>query len=68
MKHQKKNHFKEVRTLYLGKYIEDPNKRACLISGQPGIGKTTFVRLLAKEYGYELIEYNASDIRNKSSL
>jgi replication factor C subunit 1 len=39
-----------------------------LISGPPGIGKTTFVRLLANEYGYSLIEQNASDIRNKKSI
>lgn len=49
-------------------HTEKINARACLISGAPGIGKTTFVRLLAKDLGYRLIEYNASDVRNKLSL
>jgi len=26
----------------------DPNKRAVLVSGPPGIGKTTAIRLIAK--------------------
>ena len=42
--------------------------RACLISGAPGIGKTTAATLIAKTLGYEVIEFNASDIRNKASL
>ncbi len=45
---------------------ENLNARACLISGPPGIGKTSTVRLLAKKYGYEIVEWNASDVRNKS--
>ena len=32
-----------------------------------GIGKTTTARLIAKELGYDVIEKNASDVRNKSS-
>ena len=48
--------------------INNLNARACLVSGPPGIGKTTAIRLLAKELDYELIETNASDIRNKASI
>jgi len=44
------------------------NAKACLISGPPGIGKTTTVRLIAKKLGYDIIEQNASDIRNKKSV
>ena len=44
------------------------NARACLISGPPGIGKTTSIRVLSKQLGYELIEKNASDVRNKASI
>jgi len=44
------------------------NARACLISGPPGIGKTTSIRVLTKQLNYQLIEKNASDIRNKNSI
>jgi len=54
--------------LIAGQNTENPNAKACLISGPPGIGKTTFVRLLAAEFGYQLIEQNASDFRNKKSI
>ncbi|QSL65587.1 hypothetical protein MERGE_002900 [Pneumocystis wakefieldiae] len=42
--------------------------RAVLISGPPGIGKTTSAHLVAKLEGYDVLEFNASDIRNKKLL
>lgn len=39
--------------------------RALLISGPPGIGKTTSAHLAAKLEGYTPIELNASDARSK---
>ncbi|KAI9635850.1 purine nucleotide binding protein [Dioszegia hungarica] len=39
--------------------------RALLISGPPGIGKTTSAHLMAKMAGYSPIELNASDARSK---
>lgn len=39
--------------------------RAILISGPPGIGKTTSAHLMAKQAGYNPIELNASDARSK---
>lgn len=44
------------------------NAKACLVSGPPGIGKTTSVRLIAKTMGYEVVEQNASDVRNKLAV
>ncbi|KAL1869069.1 hypothetical protein VTK73DRAFT_3408 [Phialemonium thermophilum] len=39
--------------------------RAILISGPPGIGKTTAAHLAAKLEGYDVLETNASDARSK---
>ncbi|OMJ94988.1 hypothetical protein SteCoe_1680 [Stentor coeruleus] len=44
------------------------NAAAVLLSGPPGIGKTTAARLVANLYGYRVMELNASDTRNKSAL
>ncbi|KAM0685313.1 DNA replication factor C complex subunit Rfc1 [Conglomerata obtusa] len=42
--------------------------KAALLSGQPGVGKTTAVQIIAKELKYDLVEFNASDTRNKSEI
>lgn len=42
--------------------------RAVLISGLPGIGKTTSAHLMAKEAGYIPLELNASDTRSKKLI
>ncbi|KAJ1514436.1 hypothetical protein HMI54_012257 [Coelomomyces lativittatus] len=42
--------------------------RAALLSGPPGIGKTTTAHLVAKTLGFSVLEFNASDARNKSTL
>ena len=42
--------------------------RALLISGPPGIGKTTSAHLIAKLKGYSPIELNASDARSKKLI
>jgi len=38
------------------------------LSGSAGIGKTTTAHLVARECGYDPLEFNAGDARNKSSL
>lgn len=43
-------------------------KKVALISGKPGIGKTTLAKLLLTEYGYTPIEFNSSDIRGAKKI
>jgi replication factor C subunit 1 len=47
---------------------ERPETRGILITGPPGIGKTTTVHLIAESLGYKVKEYNASDTRSVSML
>ncbi|CAG8476550.1 8579_t:CDS:10 [Dentiscutata erythropus] len=41
---------------------------AALVSGPPGIGKTTAAHLISKLEGYDVKEFNASDTRSKKAL
>jgi len=43
-------------------------KKAIILNGPPGIGKTTLVYAFSNEINAEIFELNASDIRNKSSM
>ena len=47
---------------------ENVNARAAIISGPPGIGKTSSVRVLTRNKGYRTFELNASDKRNKDTI
>jgi len=43
-------------------------KRGIYIYGAPGAGKTEFVVRLLKELNYDMVKYDAGDIRNKSII
>jgi len=45
-----------------------PDKRAALLYGPPGVGKTSLVAAAAKDLGYDLLEVNASDYRTAKRL
>ena len=48
---------------------ESPSEfKAVLLSGPPGIGKTTMAHMACKEAGFDIVEMNASDTRNKKTL
>ena len=45
-----------------------PDKRAVILQGDPGVGKTSAALALASEMGWPVTEMNASDSRNASAI
>ena len=43
-------------------------KKAVLLYGPPGVGKTTIVNAAANEFGFRVIEMNASDTRSEKAI
>jgi len=43
-------------------------KKGIYVYGEPGTGKTTFVTNILKELDYDVVKYDAGDIRNKSII
>ena len=45
-----------------------PSKKALLLIGPPGVGKTSVARAIAQDMGWNVIELNASDARNAAAI
>ena len=45
-----------------------PKKKAIVLHGSPGIGKTSLAYAVAADMGFEILELNASDFRNKDKI
>ena len=45
-----------------------PEKRAAILSGKPGTGKTSSALALAADLGWTILELNASDARNETAI
>lgn len=60
----------EKLTTWLGEWKNGtPSEfKAVLLSGPPGIGKTTMAHMACKQAGYDVVEFNASDTRSKKTL
>ena len=44
------------------------SKKAVLLYGPPGVGKTALVNAAAKDFGFTIIEMNASDTRSEKAI
>jgi replication factor C large subunit len=70
----KPNSFKEIlgqdfAILKIQEFIKNfPKKKALILHGSAGTGKTTLVYVLAKETDSEILEINASDLRNREQI
>jgi DNA polymerase III delta prime subunit len=62
------NEIKELLLSFDTNYKNLNFKKGIYIYGSPGCGKTHFVKNLLKELNYDIINYDAGDVRNKALI
>jgi DNA polymerase III delta prime subunit len=62
------NEITEILESFDEKHMELHYKKGFYIYGSPGSGKTHFVMTVLQKLGYDVIKYDAGDIRNKSLI
>lgn len=69
---QLRNNLEEINKakLWIEKYKKNSQecKKVCLILGTTGVGKTLLADVLFKEYNYDKIELNSSDMRSQKKI
>lgn len=64
-----KEHIQQITTWLLEWDVKCASEqKGILITGPPGVGKTSTVHLIAESLEYHVVEYNASDVRSVSML
>ena len=55
---------------WFSRYLKNDNtiKRALIFTGPPGTSKTSLAHIILKENGFNIIEFNSSDVRNKTKI
>ncbi|KAL8207503.1 UNVERIFIED_CONTAM: replication factor C subunit 1 [Gekko kuhli] len=66
--HRNTSEDKHVKSSKFGGKDDGASFKAALLSGPPGVGKTTTASLVCEELGLSYVELNASDTRSKNSM
>ncbi|KAK2734974.1 hypothetical protein FQN57_001409 [Myotisia sp. PD_48] len=56
----------KVKKGFVQESNERPHRKLLVLTGPPGLGKTTLAHVCAKQVGYEVLEINASDERSRN--
>ena len=62
------NKIKEILLNFDTNYKNMNYKKGIYLYGSPGCGKTHFIMNILKELNYDIIKYDAGDVRNKSLI